>query len=73
MITPITIQKWKNEMSNYNKPTKKDIPEVEYLNQEIEIDAIAFAHYHMDELFKVKTIIPTQVKQSVLRKVKCLN
>ena len=45
-----TIQIWKEEMSNYNSPTKKDIPEEEYLSQKIEIDAIAFAHYYMKEL-----------------------
>jgi hypothetical protein len=58
----ITIQKWKDEMSNYNSPTKKDIPEEEYLKQEIEIDAIAFAHKMMLEHFGIKTVIPDCIK-----------
>ena len=53
-----TIQKLKDEMSNYNSPTKKDIPEEEYLKQAIEIDAIAFAHKMMLEHFDIKTVIP---------------
>ena len=59
------IQKWKDEMSNYNSPTKKDIPEEEYLNQEIEIDAIAFAHKMMLEHFDVKTIIPNIIEKEI--------
>jgi len=62
VIYPIMIQKWKDEMSNYNSPTKKDIPEEEYLKQAIEIDAIAFAHKMMLENFGVKTVIPECIK-----------
>jgi len=60
-----TIQKWKDEMSNYNQPTKKDIPEEEYLKQEIEIDAIAFAHKMMLEHFDVKTVIPQVIDKDI--------
>ncbi len=59
------IQKWKDEMSNYNSPTKKDIPEEEYLMQAIEIDAIAFAHKMMLEHFGLKTVIPECIKGSI--------
>lgn len=62
-----TIQIWKEEMSNYNSPTKKDIPEEEYLRQKIEIDAIAFAHLQMDELFEINTIIPDLIKNEVIK------
>jgi hypothetical protein len=62
IVDSVTIQKWKDEMSNYNSPTKKDIPEEEYLKQEIEIDAIAFAHKMMLEHFNVKTVIPDCIK-----------
>jgi len=58
VVDALTIQKWKDEMSNYNSPTKKDIPEEEYLKQAIEIDAIAFAHKMMLEHFGIKTVIP---------------
>ncbi len=60
-----TIQIWKEEMSNYNSPTKKDIPEEEYLRQKIEIDAIAFAHFQMKKLYNVKSLIPTIIKEEV--------
>lgn len=62
VIDSITIQKWKDEMNNYNTPTKKDIPEEEYLKQAIEIDAIAFAHKMMLELFGVKTLVTKCIK-----------
>lgn len=62
VVDSFTVQKWKNEMSNYNQPTSKDIPEEDYLKQEIEIDAIAFAHKMMLEHFGVKTVVPDIVK-----------
>ncbi len=34
-INSKTIQIWKEEMSNYNSPTKKEIPEEEYLKQKL--------------------------------------
>ena len=64
-----TVEIWKNEMSNYNSPTKKDIPEEEYLRQEIEIDAIAFAHYHLKKLYNVKSIIPECIANEVALKL----
>jgi len=69
VIDPIMIQKWKDEMSNYNSPTSKDIPEEFYLKQKIEIDAIAFAHYQMNKLFEVKTVIPGIIKDKVERTI----
>lgn len=62
-----TIQIWKEEMNSYNSPTKKDIPEEEYLRQKIEIDAIAFAHLQMNELFEINTIIPDLIKDEVTK------
>jgi hypothetical protein len=60
-----TIHKWIDELNNYNSPTKKDIPEEVYLKQEIEIDAIAFAHKKMLEHFGVNTVIPDCIKDSI--------
>ena len=60
-----TIKIWKQEMSNYNQPTKKDISEEEYLKQSIEIDAIAFAHYQMKRLFNAESVIPEIIKDEV--------
>jgi len=65
VVNPVTVQKWKDEMNNYNQPTKKDIPEEEYLKQEIEISAIAFAHKMMLEHFGVKTVIPDCIKDNI--------
>lgn len=65
VVDSITIQKWKKEMNEYSQPTKKDIPEEEYLMQEIEIDAIAFAHKMMLEYFGVKTFIPDCIKNNI--------
>jgi hypothetical protein len=62
-----TIQIWKEEMNSYNSPTKKYIPEEEYLRQKIEIDAIAFAHFQMNELFEISTIIPDLIKDEVTK------
>jgi len=60
-----TIQTWKEEMSNYNQPTQSDIPEEDYLKQEIEIDAIAFAHFQIYQLYGLKTIIPSEISENV--------
>ena len=65
VIDLMTIYKWKDEMSNYNSPTKKDISEEEYLKQTIVIDAIAFAHKMMLEHFEVKTFIPDCIKNNI--------
>jgi len=66
-----TIQIWKEEMNSYNSPTKKDIPEEEYLRQKIEIDAIAFAHFHIKKLYNVKSIIPECITNEVALKLDC--
>lgn len=59
------IEIWKSEMNNYNQPTTKDVSEEFYLKQEIEVDAIAFAHYQMNLLFEVKTFIPNIIRDKV--------
>ncbi|MBU1094440.1 MAG: hypothetical protein KKH01_08265 [Firmicutes bacterium] len=68
-IEQATINTWRQDMENYERPSGVLENDEDYLTQDIEIDAIAFAHYYMDELFKVKTIIPTQIKQKVLIKL----
>lgn len=64
-----TIQIWKEEMSNYNSPTKKDIAEEEYLKQKIEIDAIAFSHFQIMKLYNVKSIISECITNEVALKL----
>jgi len=60
---------WNSEMSNYNQPTRSDVPEEDYLKQEIEIDAIAFAHYLTKKLYNVKTMIPNIIRDKVESKL----
>jgi len=70
-IDPSLVQIWKKEMSDYTQPTRIDIPEEDYLNQEIEIDAIAFAHKMMLEHFELKTVIPNSIKvKSYIQNIK---
>lgn len=56
-------------INSYNLPNKKDIPEEEYLRQNIEIDAIVFANYHIKKLYNVKSIIPECITNEVALKL----
>jgi len=56
---------WKKEMSEYTQPSTGEIPEEAYLKQEIEIDAIAFAHYQIKKLYNVNSIVPKAIKAEV--------
>lgn len=62
-----TLVKWENETLNYVRPSGKnnDIDDYCYLNQSIEIDAIAFTHKKIFEFFNVKSVIPNMIKASV--------
>lgn len=62
-----TLKQWQREFKNYQLPSGKNTPEddMKYLNQSIEIDAIAFAHKMMLEHFEVKTVIPEVIVEKV--------
>lgn len=64
-----TIKIWEKEMNHYTQPTNSQIIDEDYVKQTIEIDAIAFAHYHIDCLFDVKTAIPKIKKKAVKIKI----
>ncbi|MBU1093248.1 MAG: hypothetical protein KKH01_02165 [Firmicutes bacterium] len=64
-IKQTTIKTWKQDMENYEKPSGILENDEDYLKQDIEIDAIAFAHYHMNKIFNVKTDIPDLIKEKV--------
>jgi len=64
-----TINSWKQDMGNYEKPSGILENDEEYLTQEIEIDAIAFAHHNMDKLFNVKTVIPRLIRDKVIGRI----
>jgi len=55
------------ETNNYIMPSgnNNEIDDVDYLKQDIEVDAIAFAHWLVKKEFNVKTIIPELVKFEV--------
>jgi hypothetical protein len=68
-----TLDIWHHEFNNYLKPSgmNNETDDVEYLNQFIEIDAIAYTHKTMLELFNVKSIIPKIIDKEVrLRMIK---
>lgn len=62
-----TLNKWEYETLNYIMPSGKnnEIDDESYLKQEIEIDAIAFAHKMMLEHFGLRTIIPSSIRDKV--------
>jgi hypothetical protein len=42
-----------------------EIDDESYLKQEIEIDAIAFAHKMMLDHFRLKTVLPSSIREHV--------
>ena len=67
-----TLEKWEYETLNYIMPSGKnnEIDDESYLKQEIEIDAIAFAHKMMLEHFGLRTIVPSSIKDKVAYQLK---
>jgi len=67
-----TLDKWEYETLNYIMPSGKnnEIDDESYLKQEIEIDAIAFAHKMMLEHFGLRTIVPSSIKDKVAYQLK---
>lgn len=69
IVNEDTIKQWKQEFESYHSGSGVPSKDSKYLVQDIEIDAIAFAHKMMLEHFEVKTIIPQKIKKDVARKV----
>jgi hypothetical protein len=69
-----TIKVWEKEFNQYERPSGKNTPksDTDYLNQSIEIDAIAFAYQLMKELFDVEIKIPKEIKDAVILRLKTL-
>ena len=69
-----TIQSWKDSFEHYERPIEsldtKD--HIDYLNQPIEIDAIAFSYHIMLDWFEVKLVIPDEIKEKVLNHIETL-
>ncbi|QLY40159.1 hypothetical protein HF295_04495 [Hujiaoplasma nucleasis] len=63
IISNNTIELWKSDFNQYHTPSGDKTKDKEYLIQDIEIDAISFAHQMMQEHFGVKTIVPDEIKE----------
>lgn len=65
-----TLKLWEDEINGYTMPSGKnnEIDDQRYLSQEIEIDAIAFAHWLVKKELDLKTIIPEVIKEKVLER-----
>jgi hypothetical protein len=63
---------WKNDISNYKKPTDRNSPKDNstYLEQAIEIDAFAFASMTLYELFDKTSEIPHSIRNHVIERIK---
>lgn len=66
------IDQWEREFQDYKTPSKSGNPlnNTAYLSQSIEIDAIAFTYYCMNEIFDVKLFVPKAIKTQVSKKIK---
>lgn len=60
------LQIWKAEFEQYNQPTSANSSI--YLQQNIEIDAIAFASIQLELIGEAKLIIPEEIKALVLER-----
>jgi hypothetical protein len=56
-----TKEKWKFEFQNYQKSNNDPNTSNNYLNQLIEIDAISFSYYMIQNLFGCEVYIPKQI------------
>jgi len=63
-IDSATKELWTKETNDY-KSRLNDSSDDVYLIQDLELDAIAFAHKMMLEHFEIKTIIPEEIKSLI--------
>jgi len=68
-ISADIVSQWESEFESYHSGSGVPSKDENYLFQDIEIDAIAFAHKMMLEHFEVKTIIPDSIKERVKTKL----
>lgn len=66
-----TLKRWENELNSYTMPSGKNniIDDKNYLMQEIEIDAIAFAHWIIKKELDISTVIPDIISKEVKQKI----
>lgn len=63
------IEKWRYELNDPIQPKGTEENDIEYLSQDTELDAIAFAHYFMQKTFGAESHIPTIIKTQVLQRI----
>jgi len=68
-ISEHIVKQWNQEFKSYHSGSGIPSKDCKYLVQDIEIDAIAFAHKMMLKHFEVKTIIPDSIKDVVNKKL----
>ena len=67
-IDSATKELWTKETNDYKSRFNYSSDDI-YLVQDLELDAIAFAHKMMLEHFEIKTIIPDAIKSLILEKL----
>jgi hypothetical protein len=63
-----TITIWEKEFKHYTSPSGRNTPksDIDYLNQAIEIDAIAFVYHQMKAFYDIDVKIPDVIKDKVM-------
>ena len=69
-IENVRIKVWKKELCNTIQPKGILEEDISYLNQDTEIDAIAFSKFMMKESFELSISIPEVIKEKVLKRTK---
>lgn len=69
--TAETLKIWEDEIKGYIMPSgnNNEIDDQSYLTQEIEVDAIAFAHWLVKKELDLKTVIPKVIRNKVADKI----
>jgi len=63
------IAKWQSEFDNYTQPKSNGF-EREYVEQELEIDAVAFTKIQLDKLDMGNLIVPKEISSRVEARIK---
>lgn len=66
-----TLEIWEGEINGYIMPSgnNNEIDDQSYLNQNREVDAIAFAHWLVKNELDMKTVIPEVIRKKVFEKL----
>lgn len=62
---PELLKVWKKEISNYKDPSSQ----IDYLTQNIEIDAVAFTSWFTKKFFNQNLMIPKEISEQVKKRM----